>query len=107
MIKKFTNNAFPTEKDFLEQVKKARVIHFSKDEDALIQNRSRTKNKKELLDLIKTYRSYPIYRNETTLENLYDRFRKNGKNIIFSGNTRLDIAFQLGKPVKGLLDDAN
>jgi FlaA1/EpsC-like NDP-sugar epimerase len=74
----------------------------------------------ELLDLIKSYRSYPEYRNEETLKAIYDGFKNNqpmdlpiviefkdGYKRIFSGNTRMDIAFQLGINPKVLLIKSN
>ncbi|MGA1049105.1 MAG: hypothetical protein ACO3UU_13940, partial [Minisyncoccia bacterium] len=83
---------------------------------ARIAYRSGTESKEELLDLIKSYRSYPKYRNEKTLENMYNRFETNqsmdmpivlefgdGQRRIFAGNTRMDIAFQLGINPKVLL----
>ena len=100
---------FDSEKEFLEAARKAQVVTTTSSEDARIAYRSRTASKKELLNLIKGYRSYPKYRNEKTLENMYTRFQENepmdmpiviefesGQRRIFGGNTRMDIAFQLG-----------
>ncbi len=63
----------------------------------------------KLLDLIKSYRSYPKFRNEQTLKSIYNGFKtnqpmdlpiviedENGYRRVFSGNTRMDIAFHLG-----------
>jgi len=101
---------------FLKAIQKAKVISLSKAEDVDIDNRSHTRSFKQLLNLIKGYRSYPKYRNEETLRALYQRFESNkpmdmpiifedefGEREIFAGNTRLDIAFQLGITPKVLL----
>lgn len=100
---------FDSEEEFLEAARKAQVVTITPSEDARIAYRSRTKSKKELLSLIKSYRSYPKYRNEKTLENMYNRFEQNetmdmpiviefsnGRQRVFAGNTRMDVAFQLG-----------
>ena len=100
---------FDSEEEFLEAARKAQVATITPSEDARIAYRSRTASKKELLNLIKGYRSYPKYRNEETLENLYTRFEQNepmdmpiviefsnGRQRVFAGNTRMDVAFQLG-----------
>jgi hypothetical protein len=100
---------FDSEEDFLEAARKAQVVTVTPSQDARIAYRSGTESKEELLDLIKSYRSYPKYRNEKTLENMYNRFETNqsmdmpivlefgdGQRRIFAGNTRMDIAFQLG-----------
>jgi hypothetical protein len=100
---------FDSEEEFLEAALKAQVVTITPSEDARIAYRSRTESKEELLSLIKSYRSYPKYRNEETLENLYTRFEQNkpmdmpiviefsnGRKRVFAGNTRMDIAFQLG-----------
>ena len=107
---------FESFQDFLKAIKKAKVVSLSKAEDADIRNRSHTRSFKELLNLIKRYASYPKYRNEETLRALYQRFETNqamdmpiifedefGEREIFAGNTRLDIAFQLGITPKVLL----
>ncbi len=107
---------FDSEEEFLEAARKAQVVTITPSEDARIAYRSGTESKEELLSLIKRYRSYPIYRNEKTLENLYTRFEQNetmdmpiviefsnGQRRVFGGNTRMDIAFQLGINPKVLL----
>lgn len=100
---------FDSEEEFLEAARKAQVVTITPSEDARIAYRSGTESKEELLSLIKGYRSYPKYRNEKTLENMYNRFEQNetmdmpiviefsnGRRRVFAGNTRMDIAFQLG-----------
>jgi DNA-binding transcriptional regulator YhcF (GntR family) len=105
-----------SKEDFLEAVKNGKVVTITPEEDQNIGNRSYTESYDELLDLIKSYRSYPEYRNEKTLKAIYDGFKNNqpmdlpivielsnGRKRIFSGNTRMDIAFQLGINPKVLL----
>jgi len=104
------------EEDFLNAVKDGKIVTITPSEDQNINYRSHTDSYEELLDLIKSYRSYPEYRNEKTLKAIYDGFKNNqpmdlpiviefsnGNKRIFSGNTRMDIAFQLGINPKVLL----
>jgi hypothetical protein len=115
-LKNMTGNAFPTLESFLDAAKKGKVITLTKEEDRKIQYRSHTQNKEELLALIKGYASYPQYRNEKTIESIYDGFKsnqkmsmpvvlqfKNGPKRIMGGNTRLDVAQHLGIQPKVLL----
>jgi len=110
------NDFFDSEEDFLQAVKNGKIITVTPSIDAQIDYRSGTTSKDELLDLIRSYRSYPKYRNEETIQSLYDAFEtnqsidlpiiiefSNGSKRIFSGNTRMDIAFQLGINPKALL----
>lgn len=98
---------FDTASDFIDAVHRAKVVTVTPSLDAKIENRSGTKTKKELLNLIKGYKSYPKYRNEKTLDIIYDGFKNNtpmeyplvlqfndGTYRILAGNTRMDIAFQ-------------
>lgn len=102
-------NLFQSEKQFMDAVKKADIVTVNPEMDFTIANRSRTKTFQTLVDLIKTYASYPQYRNEQTLQSIYDGFRnkrpmeypivvqaEDRDMAIFSGNTRMDVAFQLG-----------
>jgi len=102
-------NIWPSLKDFVNAVKNAKVVEIDKKMDKEISYRSGTKDFDSLHRLIKSYRSYPKYRNENTLKNLYKRLgnnepldypiiikRKDGGMRIFSGNTRMDVAFQMG-----------
>ena len=111
------HNWFKSETDFLEKIKNAKTIKITKELDSEISYRSGTSNKEELLSLIKNYRSYPEFRNEKTLDNLYNRFKENkpldypvilkfkeGMRI-FSGNTRMDVAFHLRLEPEALLVD--
>ena len=105
-----------SEEDFLKAVKNGRIVTITPEEDQTISNRSYTESYDELLNLIQSYRSYPEFRNEETLQAIYDGFKNNkpmdlpivielsnGRKRIFSGNTRMDIAFQLGINPKVLL----
>lgn len=110
---------FPTEKDFIDAVNDAEVVHVTDSMDRKIYYRSRTSDREELLGLIRGYASYPEFRNEDTVDNLYNRFKNNeevdmpmvlkfpdGRMRVFAGNTRMDIAFQLGIEPKVLMIDA-
>jgi hypothetical protein len=110
------NEFWEDETDFLNAVKNSRIITITPSEDQDIDYRSGTESYEELLDLLKSYRSYPEFRNEKTLKAIYDGFENNqamdypiiiedkdGSRRIFSGNTRMDIAFQLGINPKVLL----
>ena len=110
------NEFWDSEEEFLNAVKNGKVVTITPSEDQSIDYRSGTESYEELLDLIKSYRSYPEFRNEETLKSIYDGFKNNqamdypiiiededGSRRIFSGNTRMDIAFQLGINPKVLL----
>jgi hypothetical protein len=110
------NKFWKNEEEFLNAVKNSKVITITPSEDQSIDYRSGTKSYEELLDLIQGYRSYPEFRNEETLKSIYDGFKNNqamdypiviedveGNRRVFSGNTRMDIAFQLGINPKVLL----
>ena len=99
-----------TWEEFYSRVKRGKKVSLTKSMDREIHYRSRTQNKRQLLSLIRSYASYPEFRNEGTVQNLYDRIENgqpmhmplilrwpDGTQRILSGNTRLDIAFQLGK----------
>lgn len=100
---------FPTAKDFLRACHQGEIVEITPQMDSSISNRSHTRTKEQLLDLIRSYRSYPEFRNEKTLDDLYNGFENNrsmelpivlkdaeGRYRVFSGNTRMDVAFQLG-----------
>jgi hypothetical protein len=110
------NEFWEDEEDFLNAVKNGKIVTISSSEDQDIDYRSGTTSYEELLDLIQGYRSYPEFRNEKTLKAIYDGFKENkamdypiviedenDSRRIFSGNTRMDIAFQLGIDPKILL----
>ena len=108
-LKQLTNDAFPELEDFKKAVKAARVVEVTPSMDRKIQYRSGTKTKEQLLGLIRGYASYPEFRNEKTIDAIYQGFAynkpmkmpfvvkfKNGDMRIMGGNTRMDVAFQMG-----------
>jgi hypothetical protein len=110
------NEFWEDEDDFLNAIKNSKITTITPSEDQDIDYRSGTESYEELLDLIQSYRSYPEFRNEKTLKDIYDGFKNNqsmdypiviefedGSRRVFSGNTRMDIAFQLGINPKILL----
>tara|TARA_R110000822_G_scaffold306987_1_gene433625 strand:+ start:859 stop:1320 length:462 start_codon:yes stop_codon:yes gene_type:complete len=110
------NEFWEDEEEFLNAVKNGKIVTINPSEDQNIDYRSGTESYDELLDLIKGYRSSPKFRNEKTLKAIYDGFKENkamdypiviedteGNRRVFSGNTRMDIAFQLGINPKVLL----
>jgi len=118
-VRDWAGDIWPTYKDFLADVKTAKKVKISKGTDSSIGNRSRTKDKKSLLRLIKGYASYPQYRNEKTIDNLYNRIEK-GESLdmplvlktkrgmeIMAGNTRMDVAFHTGNTPTVLVIDVS
>ena len=109
------NEFWEDEEDFLNAVENGKIVTINSSEDQDIDYRSGTTSYEELLDLIQGYRSYPEFRNEKTLKAIYDGFKENkamdypiviedeSNRRVFSGNTRMDIAFQLGINPKVLL----
>lgn len=97
------------ESEFIDAVKNGEIVNITSSQDDNIYNRSQTETYDELIDLISSYNSYPEFRNEKTVKDIYEGFKNNkpmnlpiiielnnGKRRIMSGNTRMDIAFQLG-----------
>lgn len=110
------NKFFDSYEQFKQQADKATVVELTDEIDRKISYRSRTSSKQQLINLIRGYRSYPEFRNEQTIENLYQRIGagetmtmpivikfKNGSMRVLGGNTRLDVAFQLGVSPKVLM----
>ena len=110
------NEFWENEENFLNAIENGNIVTITPSEDQDIDYRSGTESYDKLLDLIKSYRSYPEFRNEETLKAIYDGFKNNqsmdypiviedkdGYRRVFSGNTRMDIAFQLGINPKVLL----
>jgi hypothetical protein len=108
-LKAMTGNAFPTVEDFKKAAKKAKILKMTPSVDSKIAYRSHTKTKDAIISLIKSYASYPQYRNEKTIDGIYKAFEENkpmtmpivlkfpnGNMRIMGGNTRADIATQLG-----------
>lgn len=100
---------FPSLEAFLKAVEKAVPTKITEQMDRKIGYRSRTTDEEDLLGLIRSYRSYPEFRNEKTVRAIYEGFEnnspmdhplvlefQNGERRVFSGNTRMDVAFQLG-----------
>lgn len=100
---------FDSVDSFLEACHNGSVITVTPAMDNSIGYRSRTQNSDQLLNLIKSYASYPKFRNENSLKQLYTRIQNNepldlpivlqyedGHLRVFSGNTRMDVAFQMG-----------
>jgi len=104
-----------SEEHFLDLINRASIIEVSHEDDAEIAYRSRTKSKEQLHNLIKGYASYPQFRNEKTLDALYEGFEKNRpmkmpivierneERRVLAGNTRMDVAFQMGITPKVIL----
>ena len=128
LVHELSKDVFPTADSFLKAAKEGMVRTITKGHDYYIANRSHTKNMKELLNLIKTYRSYPQYRNEDTLNAMKEAMlsgkpmdmpiivrpmaesEKEVKEIasgyrdrILAGNTRMDMAFMHGIEPKALI----
>jgi len=118
LIHELPRNIFPTEAAFVKAVKAAPVVEVSVAVDRNIDNRSRTKNMEQLLDLISGYRSFPKFRNADTLKELEKlikagkpvdmpivvKFPKDGMRVL-AGNTRMDIAFMNGITPKVIMLD--
>lgn len=115
-LKAMTNNAFPTVESFKKAAKAAKVIKLTPSVDSKIAYRSRTRTKEQILNLIRGYASYPQFRNEKTIDNIYKAFEENkpmtmpivlkmsdGSMRIMGGNTRADIAAQLGITPQAIL----
>ena len=96
-------------RDFMAATAAATIERITREADTWIAYRSRTRSKAALLQLIKGYKSYPAHRNEVTLDAIYSAYESNspmdwplvvefasGQRRVFSGNTRMDAAFQLG-----------
>lgn len=115
-LKKMTGDAFPTVEDFIKAVKSAKIVDLSPSFDRKVQNRSRTKSKEQIMNLIKGYASYPEFRNEKSVTAIYQAFADNkamkmpfvlkfpnGDMRIMAGNTRADIAIQMNIIPKAVL----
>lgn len=106
---------WPEFEDFLEAANKGEVIDVTNEFDEETGNRSRTETIDALVGLVSQYRSWPEFRNYDTLAGIINCFVNNdpicmpiilevdGDREIFSGNTRMDIAFMMGVKPKALL----
>jgi hypothetical protein len=101
-------DTFSTSDEFVDAVHNSKSYKITQQTDNRIDYRSHTIDQDDLLDMIGTYRSYPEFRNEDTVQAIYDGFRNNspmkmpilmrfpnGKVRILGGNTRADVAMQL------------
>ena len=115
-IKPDYGDVFPTFKSFVAAAQKGKVVNVTPAMDRRIENRSSTRNMRELISLVKTYRSYPKFSNEKTLADLESKIKGNGEMSIpivlqfsdgglriMGGNTRMDIGFWYGKSVPVLV----
>jgi len=94
--------------EFEKNVKSSKTKIIDKNFDKKIDNRSRTETYSQIISLSQGYLSWPKYRNEKTVKAIYDGFKnnkpmkmplvlnQNGEYYVMSGNTRMNIAFQLG-----------
>ena len=110
------NTYFGSEDEFMNAIKDAKVEEITPEMDASISYRSRTGSKEQLVGMSKGYNSWPEFRNEGTIDEIYNGM-KSGKDMdmpivlefpdgtrrVFSGNTRMDVAFQSGKNPKVLV----
>jgi hypothetical protein len=109
-------HTFNTSEEFVKAVLNSKSYKITENTDQRIGNRSRTIDQEDLLSLIKGYRSYPEFRNEKTLQAIYDGFRNNSPMKmpiimkfpnshfrILSGNTRADAAIQLLGHYQGII----
>jgi hypothetical protein len=77
-VKNWAGDVWPSYDDFAKDAaERGQVVDLTHDVDSRVGNRSHTRNKQDLLGLIKSYRSYPQYRNEKTLDSLYNGFQNN------------------------------
>jgi len=115
-IKPDYGDVFPTFKSFVAAAQKGKVVNVTPAMDRRIENRSGTRNMRELISLVKTYRSYPKFSNEKTLADLESKIKGNGEMSIpivlqfsdgglriMGGNTRMDIGFWHEKSVPVLV----
>lgn len=108
-----------SEEAFIADIARAKVTTVTSGMDHSIEGRSHTQSFESLLSLLKSYRSFPKYRNKETLQAIYDGFKQNSPMTmpivikddnglrIFSGNTRMDVAFQLKISPKVLVVDVS
>jgi hypothetical protein len=102
--------------DFRSRIDLSSIEVITPEKDQKIGYRSNTETKEELLGLLKTYRSWGTFRTEQSVQGIYDGFLQNkpmtypivlefkeGSRRVFSGNTRMDISFQLGINPKVLI----
>lgn len=119
-------NLFPTKKDFMQAVKESEKRIITEKENDEMLNRTHCPTIKCIQDISRTYRSYPMYRNNDTINAIVQGFSKDSKDQpmsmpivlqcnnkgklydkkqeVMSGNTRLNIAEIMGiKPKVSIL----
>ena len=115
-VNKIYGDFYKSAEEFILSCQFSSFETISHERDNRMANRSHTKTKEQLINMIKHFRSYPKFRNEQTIENLYFRFANNlemdmpivvaderGNERILGGNTRMDVAFQLGIQPKAII----
>jgi 8-oxo-dGTP pyrophosphatase MutT (NUDIX family) len=116
-LSKMTGNRWPTVEDFLNDANSADLTEISPSEDDRMSYRSHTESRSQLVSLLKSYRSWPEFRNMNTVARLYDGLSDGstlpapivlnfgGKLRILGGNTRADAFRQLypGKSHQALI----
>jgi len=104
--------------DFEADALKGEAVEIDKETDRQISYRSHTRSQEQLLNLLRSYRSWGTFRTEETVQHMYDGFDrrdampmpivlrfKNGSMRVLGGNTRMDVAFQKGiNPVVWMVD---
>lgn len=115
-VNKIYGDFYKSAEEFILSCQFSSFETINRERDNRMANRSHTKTKEQLINMIKHFRSYPKFRNEQTIENLYFRFANNlemdmpivvaderGNERILGGNTRMDVAFQLGIQPKAII----
>lgn len=104
--------------DFEKAALAGEAVEIDAETDAKIRYRSHTRSQEQLLNLLRSYRSWGTFRTEETVQRMYDGFDrgdampmpivlrfKNGSLRVLGGNTRMDVAFQKGiTPVVWVID---
>lgn len=113
-----SDDIFPDVNDFINAAKKSKVVIVDKSTDDKIRYRSSCQSINCLKSMIRSYKSYPEYRNENTIDAMAQAFDENKpmkmpivlqfSNDYFrvmGGNTRMDMAFIKGVNPKVILID--
>jgi hypothetical protein len=111
-----TDYAWKTLQEFIQAVNNSKAEMITPGIDDRVGYRSGCETKEDLIGLISGYRSWPEFRNEKTLQAIYDGFYENmpmdmpiilkfpsGRMSILSGNTRADVAMQLVGKYKAII----
>lgn len=112
-------NVFPSFVYFKNLVKKHQKNPVDINLNDNIHNFSRCTSIDKIIELIHTYRSYPEFKNEKTVQDIIEGFlknkpmkmpiliEKNEEYHVMSGNTRMNIAFILNIPIKAIIIKLN